>query len=88
MPRANGCDWAELLQRLDGFAFEYRQTTLHILGDGLFASGALDFADKDALFTLTAKKILCLIGESSERAAMINAVLLAQRGFQIGAKGV
>lgn len=30
MPRANGCDWAELLQRLDGFAFEYRQTTLHI----------------------------------------------------------
>ena len=56
-----------LLRGLASCRESVRQTTLHILGDGLFASGALDFADKDALFTLTAKKILCLIGESSER---------------------
>lgn len=30
MPRPRGCDWPELLRRLDGFAFEYRRTTLHI----------------------------------------------------------
>ena len=30
LPHADECDWAELLHRLDGFAFEYRQTTLHI----------------------------------------------------------
>ena len=30
LPHADECDWPALLRRLDGFAFEYRQTTLHV----------------------------------------------------------
>lgn len=56
-----------LLRGLASCRESVRQTTLHILGDGLFASGALEFEDKDALFVLMAKKILFLMNESDER---------------------
>ena len=56
-----------LLRGLASCRESVRQTTLHILGDGLFASGALGFEDKETLFILMAKKILFLMNESSER---------------------
>jgi len=44
-----------------------QQESLRILGEVLFASGVLSYADKTALFTLCAKKILCLVPHSSEQ---------------------
>jgi len=43
------------------------QEALRILGEDLFASDILSYEDKTSLFTLTAKKILFLIGEQSEK---------------------
>jgi len=51
---------------LKGLSFpqeEVRQESLRVLGEGLFASTVLSWEDKTSLFTLTAKKILFLIGE-------------------------
>ena len=56
-----------LLKGLSSFREPVRQEALHILGDGLFASRALTYEEKVSLFTLTAKKVLCLIGESGEK---------------------
>lgn len=56
-----------LLRGLASCRESVRQTTLHILGDGLFASNALGFEGKESLFVLTAKKILFLMRESEER---------------------
>ncbi|MEI3305653.1 MAG: hypothetical protein V8R40_06240 [Dysosmobacter sp.] len=44
-----------------------RQEALRILGEGLFASSALDYKDKAELFTLLAKKVLFLINEQPEK---------------------
>lgn len=62
-------DWLAglLLRGLASCRESVRQTTLHILGDGLFASGALGFEDKESLFVLMSKKILFLMNESDER---------------------
>ena len=56
-----------LLKGLSSCREAVRQETLHILGDGLFASSALDDADKETLFILMSKKIFFLLGESEER---------------------
>lgn len=56
-----------LLKGLASFRESVRQEALRILGEGLFASSVLSFQDKTDLFTLTAKKILFLIGEQPER---------------------
>ena len=42
-----------------------QQGSLRILGEGLFASKRLSYEDKTSLFTLCAKKILCLVQNSS-----------------------
>lgn len=44
-----------------------RQEALRILGEGLFASRTLSYKEKTDLFTLMAKKILCLISEGGEQ---------------------
>ena len=44
-----------------------QQSALRILGEGLFASQRLSYQDKTALFTLCAKKIMCLIRSSREQ---------------------
>lgn len=56
-----------LLRGLASCRESVRQTTLHILGDGLFASDALDYEDKESLFVLMSKKILFLMNEIQER---------------------
>ena len=56
-----------LLKGLASCREPVRQESLRILGEGLFASDALSYEEKISLFTLTAKKILCLIQESEER---------------------
>lgn len=55
---------------LKGLAFRrkpVRQESLRILGEGIFASSVLSYGEKTSLFTLTAKKILCLINEEKEQ---------------------
>lgn len=56
-----------LLKGLASYRQSVRQEALRILGEGLFASQDLSYADKTALFTLTAKKILFLINEQPEQ---------------------
>ena len=56
-----------LLKGLSSCRESVRQETLRILGEGLFASDALEYADKEALFILMSKKILFLLGESEEK---------------------
>ena len=56
---------AQLLKGLALRQEDVRQEALHILG-GLFASQAMSEEDRTFLFTLTAKKILFLIGEQPE----------------------
>nr|WP_325241510.1 cytidyltransferase-related domain protein [uncultured Oscillibacter sp.] len=52
-----------LLKGLASCMEPVRQEALRVLGEGLFASHFLSYADKTALFTLVAKKLLFLIGE-------------------------
>nr|WP_325294107.1 cytidyltransferase-related domain protein [uncultured Oscillibacter sp.] len=52
-----------LLKGLASCMEPVRQEALRVLGEGLFASPFLSYADKTSLFTLTAKKLLFLIGE-------------------------
>lgn len=56
-----------LLKGLASCRDTVRQEALRVLGEGLFASKALSYEDKTSLFTLTAKKILFLIGEQAEK---------------------
>jgi len=56
-----------LLKGLSSCRESVRQETLRILGEGLFASDALEYADKEALFILMSKKILFLLEESEEK---------------------
>jgi len=56
-----------LLKGLASCREPVRQESLRILGEGLFASRFLSYDDKISLFTLAAKKILCLISESEEQ---------------------
>ncbi|MEG1988166.1 MAG: cytidyltransferase-related domain protein [Oscillibacter sp.] len=56
-----------LLKGLASCREPVRQESLHILGEGLFASKALDYEDKISLFTLIHKKFLVLLQESEER---------------------
>ncbi len=56
-----------LLKGLASYRESVRQETLRILGEELFASKAMPYADKTALFMLVAKKLLCLISENEER---------------------
>ncbi len=56
-----------LLKGLSSHRESVRQEALRILGEELFASEVLTFQDKTQLFTLTAKKLLCLIREQPER---------------------
>ncbi|MBE6961361.1 MAG: cytidyltransferase-related domain protein [Ruminococcaceae bacterium] len=44
-----------------------QQSALRIVGEGLFASPILSYQDKTALFTLCAKKIMCLLRSSREQ---------------------
>ncbi len=52
-----------LLKGLASCMEPVRQEALRVLGEGLVASQALAYEDKDSLFTLVAKKLLFLIGE-------------------------
>ncbi|MCI2056373.1 MAG: cytidyltransferase-related domain protein [Oscillibacter sp.] len=56
-----------LLKGLASYREPVRQESLRILGEALFASDILSYQDKESLFTLTAKKVLCLIREQDER---------------------
>jgi len=56
-----------LLKGLASYREPVRRETLRILGEGLFASAAMTYEDKTSLFTLIAKKLLCLISENEER---------------------
>ena len=56
-----------LLKGLASCMDPVRQEALRVLGEGLFASGALSYEDKTSLFTLVAKKLLFLIGEQAEQ---------------------
>ena len=56
-----------LMKGLASYREPVRQESLRILGEGLFASKILTYQDKVSLFTMAAKKILCLIRESDER---------------------
>lgn len=56
-----------LLKGLASYREPIRQETLRILGEELFASEAMTYEDKVSLFTLLAKKLLCLISEDEER---------------------
>ncbi len=56
-----------LLKGLASCRESVRQEALHILGEGLFASGALSYEEKTSLFTLIAKKLLFLITEQDEK---------------------
>ena len=56
-----------LMKGLASYREPVRQEALRILGENLFASKALTYPEKVDFFTLTAKKILCLIRESDER---------------------
>lgn len=56
-----------LLKGLASYREPVRQETLRILGEELFASKVMPYADKTALFILVAKKLLCLISENEER---------------------
>ena len=55
---------------LKGLSFrqeEVRQEALRVLGERVFASPVLSWEDKRELFTLMAKKILCLLHEQPEQ---------------------
>ena len=56
-----------LLKGLSSYREPVRRETLRILGEELFASAAMAYEEKTALFTLIAKKLLCLISEKEER---------------------
>lgn len=56
-----------LLKGLSSFREAVRQEALHTLGEQLFGSQAMTYEDKTALFTLMAKKFLCLINEQEKR---------------------
>lgn len=56
-----------LLKGLSSHRPAVRQEALRILGEGLFASKILSYQEKIDLFTLMAKKILCLITEGDEQ---------------------
>ena len=56
-----------LLKGLASYREPVRQETLRILGEALFASRVMPYADKADLFRLVAKKLLCLISENEER---------------------
>lgn len=56
-----------LLKGLSSRRPAVRQEALRILGEGLFASKVLSYQEKIDLFTLMAKKILCLISEGNEQ---------------------
>lgn len=56
-----------LLKGLASCMEPVRQEALRVLGEGLFASRELSYGEKTALFTLTAKKLLFLIGEQEEQ---------------------
>ncbi|HWP51157.1 MAG TPA: cytidyltransferase-related domain protein [Clostridia bacterium] len=56
-----------LLKGLASYREPVRQETLRILGEELFASKVMAYADKAALFILVAKKLMCLISENEER---------------------
>ena len=56
-----------LLKGLASYREPVRQETLRILGEELFASKTMTYADKAALFMLVAKKLLCFISENEER---------------------
>ena len=56
-----------LLKGLASYRQSVRQEALQILGERLFASQALSYEGKAALFTLMAKKILFLLGEQPEQ---------------------
>jgi nicotinic acid mononucleotide adenylyltransferase len=56
-----------LLKGLSSRRPAVRQEALRILGEGLFASPVLSYQEKTDLFTLMAKKILCLISEGNEQ---------------------
>ncbi len=56
-----------LMRGLASYREPVRQEALRILGEGLYASGTLTYAEKTSLFTLTAKKVLCLMQETDER---------------------
>lgn len=56
-----------LLKGLASYREPVRQETLRILGEELFGSSVMTYADKSALFILVAKKLLCLISENEER---------------------
>ena len=56
-----------LLKGLASCMEPVRQEALRVLGEGLFASKDLSYDEKAGLFTLTAKKLLFLIGEQEEQ---------------------
>ncbi len=56
-----------LLKGMASYREPVRQEALRILGEGLYGSKTLSYADKISLFTLTSKKVLCLIRENDER---------------------
>ncbi len=56
-----------LMKGLASYRDSVRQESLHILGEGLFASSVLPYRDKERLFTLLAKKLLFLISEQPEK---------------------
>ncbi|MFV0497171.1 MAG: nicotinate-nicotinamide nucleotide adenylyltransferase [Candidatus Fimivivens sp.] len=56
-----------LLKGLASYREPVRQEALRILGEELFASKGMTYADKSRLFVLVAKKLLCLISENKER---------------------
>ena len=56
-----------LLKGLASYRQSVRQEALQILGERIFGSQVLSRADKAALFTLMAKKILFLLGEQPEQ---------------------
>ncbi len=56
-----------LLKGLASYRGAVHREALRILGEDLFASKAMSYSDKTALFMLVAKKLLCLICEEEER---------------------
>ncbi|MDY3281915.1 nicotinate-nicotinamide nucleotide adenylyltransferase [Dysosmobacter sp.] len=56
-----------LLKGLSSYREPVHQESLAILGKGLFASKVLTAEEKESLFTLVAKKFLCLIREGEQQ---------------------
>ncbi|MEY8387216.1 cytidyltransferase-related domain protein [Oscillospiraceae bacterium 38-13] len=66
-----------LLKGLASCMDPVRQEALRVLGEGLFASPVLGYEEKAGLFTLAAKKLLCLIGEQEELTFFYTAAALS-----------